>query len=509
MEYFCYLLFGTMKLRFLVAGLCFFILQYSFAQVTCVYGSYSGTGVAHSITGIGFTPAAVIIKGGAAGAYIKTSTMAASESRLWSDNGALVTNAITGFTGSGFSIGSISDVNTSGTTYYFMAISSSFTGMRVGSYSGNNASGRNIPLTGNPQALFSLIIPNTSGGGGLACVDGNRYDYAANAAGSGWSRGNGTGGITATGMDVYGAFNSSGVTYHYIAFVNSTGQSKGNSYTGDGSSSRNYTGLGLSPKAVFIYESGTIDVAWKNSKISTDNTMYFTAKGTAAGLIKSFISDGFQLGNSVDANESGSVYYYMGLGGAAVSPLPIELFHFDAQCADNKSAVNVYWSTTSESNNDYFTIEKSSDGSHFEEIGTVKGAGNSVKLIDYQFKDNEYTPGVSNYYRLKQTDFDGQSKTFNMVAVNCEGTTEQNFELNIQENPVTGSSLIYNLNYDRDGLVTLKLYNTDGKQVDEETFYHRRGSNTYFHSLPALSDGMYFMSVSDGLNKRTGKLIKQ
>jgi hypothetical protein len=171
--------------------------------------------------------------------------------------------------------------------------------------------------------------------------------------------------------------------------------------------------------------------------------------------------------------------------------------------------VNVYWSTTSETNNDYFTIEKSSDGVHFEEISSVKGAGNSVRRIDYQFTDVEYTVGTTNYYRLKQTDLDGTSKTFSMVAVNCDGSTTSNFELNINENPVAGSSLVYNLNYDRDGLVTLKLYNTDGKLVDEEIFYHRRGLNTYHHDLPSLAQGMYMMSISDGVHKTTAKLIKQ
>jgi hypothetical protein len=498
-----------MKLRFLsaFAWLCIFLVQPIFAQVTCVYGSYTGTGAAHTISGLGFTPAVVIIKGGSNGAYVKTTSMGTTNSRLWADNGGLVTNAITGFSATGFSVGTISDVNASGTTYYFIAISSSFAGMKTGSYTGNNAGTRNIALTGGGLALFSIIIP-TSGGGAVACVDGSKYSYGNNAV-SGWGNGNGSGSVSSSGMDIYGAFNSSSVTYHYVAFLNATGQSNGNSYSGNNTDNRNYTGLGLDPKTVFIFRSGDIDLEWKNAKISTDNTMYFTANGSASNLIQSFITDGFQLGSSADVNGLGDTYYYMGFGGSSVSPLPIELFHFDAQCTGNNQTVNVYWSTTSESNNDYFTIEKSSDGIHFDEIGTVKGAGNSVKLIDYQFTDNEYAPGATNYYRLKQTDFDGKNKTFSMVAVNCEGTGTSNFELSINENPVSGSSLIYNLNYDRDGLVTMKLYNTGGKEVDEEIFYHRRGMNTYYHTLPALSQGMYLMSVSDGVNKKTVKLIKQ
>jgi hypothetical protein len=496
-----------MKLRFLFVLLCFFLADTSFGQITCVYGSYTGTGAAHTISGLGFTPVVVIVKGGSNGTYVKTSSMAASESRLWEDNGGLITNAITSFATTGFGVGpTAGGINTSGTTYYFLALSSSFSGMRTGSYNGNNAGTRNIPLTGNPLALFSIIIP-TSGGGAVACVDGNKYSYGYNAV-SGSGNGNGSGSVSTTGMDVYGAFNSNSVTYHYVAFVNVAGQSKGDSYSGDNNDNRNYTGLGFDPKTLFIFRSGDTDVSWKNAKIATDNTMYFTANSSSSNMIQSFITNGFQLGSSANVNGLGDTYYYMGIGGASVSPLPIELFHFDAQCTGDKNTVSVYWSTTSESNNDYFTIEKSDDGSHFEEIGKVKGAGNSVKQLDYQFTDNEYNGGTT-YYRLKQTDFDGTSKSFNMVAVNCQGTNSSNFELNINENPVSGSSLIYNLTCDHDGLVTLKLYNTDGKEVDEETFYHRRGSNIYYHTLPTLAQGMYMMSVSDGVNKTTAKLIKQ
>jgi hypothetical protein len=497
-----------MKLRFLFAMSCFLFVQSSFAQVTCVYGSYTGTGSAQTISGIGFTPAVVIVKGGSGDTYVKTSSMASTSSRAWADNGGLVTNAITGFTGTGFSVGPASGgANTSSTTYYFLAISSSFTGMRTGSYTGNNSGTRNITLSGNPLARFSIIIP-TSGGGAVACVDGGVYSYGYNAV-SGSGNGNGSGSVSTTGMDVYGAFNSSSVTYHYVAFVNAAGQSNGNSYSGNNNDNRNYTGLGLDPKTVFIFRQGDTDVKWKNGKISTDNTLFFTASASSSNLIQSFISDGFQLGSSAEVNGLGDTYYFMGLGGASVSPLPIELFHFDAQCSDNKHAVNVHWSTASETNNDYFTIEKSSDGTHFEEIGTVKGAGHSVKLIDYQFTDNEYAAGVTNYYRLKQTDFDGTTKRFSMIAVNCENTAPSNFELNINENPITGASLAYNLNYNQDGLVTMKIFNTDGKLVDEEIFYHRRGLNTYHHDLPSLAQGMYMMSISDGVNKTTAKLIKQ
>lgn len=486
------------------------IVQYGFSQITCVYGSYSGTGAAHDITGIGFTPVAVIIKGGSNGAYVKTTSMGSSNSRLWANNGALVSNAITGFVSDGFSVGSIAGVNASGTTYYFVAFSSSFPGLRTGSYTGNGGTSQNITYSGGASGLgiFNIVIPASAGGGAVVGVDGGAYNYGQNAA-TGSGTGNGSGGIPASGMQVYNAFNSSGATYHYMSFINSAGVSNRNSYSGNGSDNRNYTGLGFNPTAVFIYKAGDVDVQWKNSKITTDATMFFTANATGTNRIQSFITGGFQLGNDADVNASGSTYYYMGVGGSSVSPLPIELFHFDVQCASDKRSATIHWTTASETNNDFFTIEKSEDGVIFLPIGTVRGAGNSTQSIDYVFTDNDVKTGSVSYYRLKQTDFDGKNKTFNIVAKNCESDDALRLELNLQENPINESAYTYNLNYNHDGLVTMRLYNNLGIEVDQETFYHRSGFNTYYRNLPSIAPGVYMLSVSDGKNTQTIKLVKQ
>ena len=497
-----------MKLKYALLLFYSLIVQLIFSQTTCIYGSYSGTGVAHSILGIGFTPAVVIICGGSNGTYFKSSTMGATSSRVWANNGALVTNAITGFESDGFSVGSISGVNASGTTYYFVAYSSSFSGLRVGSYSGNGSITRNISYSsGGGKGLFTFIIPATSGGGGVICVNGSTYHYGYNTNG-GSGNGNGSGSLPASGIQVYSNFNVSGRTYHYISFVNVSGESNGSSYSGNGSDNRNFTSLGFSPSALYIYKGGDTDVEWKNKTITTDNTMFLTAAASASNRIQSFITNGFQLGNNADVNGSGSTYYYMGVGGANVSTLPIELFHFDVQCASDKRSVDIHWTTASEINNDYFTIEKSTNGIDFQEIGKVKGAGNSTSSIDYLFKDNNLTQGTICYYRLKQTDFDGKNKTFNVVAKSCYGDG-QNIRISLQQNPIVKSAITYNVDYNRDGLVTMQLCNNMGKEIDKTTFYHRKGFNTYYREIPKLQPGIYMLSVSDGLKKQTIRVVKQ
>jgi Beta-propeller repeat len=99
--------------------------------------------------------------------------------------------------------------------------------------------------------------------------------------------------------------------------------------------------------------------------------------------------------------------------------LPVKLIAFNA-LLDNKK-VNCTWETASEINNNYFTIERSTDGNNFESIGRVKGKGNTNTNTRYRFTDNNPFAGIS-YYRLKQTDFDN---TYSYSSIQRVGSTEK------------------------------------------------------------------------------------
>ncbi|MBL0340994.1 MAG: T9SS type A sorting domain-containing protein [Bacteroidetes bacterium] len=90
---------------------------------------------------------------------------------------------------------------------------------------------------------------------------------------------------------------------------------------------------------------------------------------------------------------------------AGSSPLPIELVSFEVKKAGSTAAI--MWQTASEINNDYFTVERSDDGVNFELLLKVDGAGNSTSVRSYSAIDQSPLKGI-NYYRLKQTDFDGK-----------------------------------------------------------------------------------------------------
>jgi len=120
------------------------------------------------------------------------------------------------------------------------------------------------------------------------------------------------------------------------------------------------------------------------------------------------------------------------------SGLPVELVSFDAQPAGTQ--VQCSWTTASETNNWYFTIEKSSDGLHFEEAGRVEGKGNSSDMNPYMFYDPKPYHGLS-YYRLRQTDFDGTTVLLSTMAVRLEQVVNP-VQLQIYPNPAKGSCII-------------------------------------------------------------------
>jgi hypothetical protein len=94
--------------------------------------------------------------------------------------------------------------------------------------------------------------------------------------------------------------------------------------------------------------------------------------------------------------------------------LPIELLYFKG--SEYNSDNILHWSTASENNNDYFTIEKTKDGIDWEVVNREHGAGNSSNQLYYSSAD-ENIESIINYYRLKQTDYDGKFKYSEIISI--------------------------------------------------------------------------------------------
>jgi hypothetical protein len=140
------------------------------------------------------------------------------------------------------------------------------------------------------------------------------------------------------------------------------------------------------------------------------------------------------------------------------NPLPIELILFNGSSEGNYN--HITWSTASESNNDYFTVEKTIDGKSFTVVGIVGGAGNSTVRNDYTLDDNNISQ-VINYYRLKQTDYDGLFKYSELISIN---NLKLSGKVLIKVFNLMGQEVIYNYNgilifYYSDGSIEKKYFN--------------------------------------------------
>ncbi len=138
--------------------------------------------------------------------------------------------------------------------------------------------------------------------------------------------------------------------------------------------------------------------------------------------------------------------------------LPIELLSFTA--IRNGKNVDAFWTTVSEHNNQFFTLEKSKDGVNFETVAVIPGAGNSNFMIDYVETDFSPFDGIS-YYRLKQTDYSGFFSYSQIVPVNYVFSEDN---LNIFPNPSEGGSVNVQLKQFENTEVLVVLRDMIGKE---------------------------------------------
>jgi hypothetical protein len=147
----------------------------------------------------------------------------------------------------------------------------------------------------------------------------------------------------------------------------------------------------------------------------------------------------------------------------ATSLLPVELVRFTGKETDGK--VLLEWETASELNNEGFHVERSVDGSFWENTGFVAGNGTTTGTQRYQFLDEKPLPGV-NYYRLRQRDFDGKEEFSQVVAIDLSALQAlTGVGLRAFPNPVSGGELTVVLPGSPEANLTGQLFDADGRLV--------------------------------------------
>ncbi|PKP43649.1 MAG: hypothetical protein CVT95_12000, partial [Bacteroidetes bacterium HGW-Bacteroidetes-12] len=188
--------------------------------------------------------------------------------------------------------------------------------------------------------------------------------------------------------------------------------------------------------------------------------------------------------------------------GAVNPPLPIELISFNATCAPTNGAVDLKWLSASEINNDFYTIERSSDAINFEVVATIKGAGNSNNINSYFFRDMNALDGIS-YYRLKQTDFNGNFEYFHIEVVNCVNSTNG---ISLYPNPANNEFTIQ-LEGEKGNEISIEMYNSIGQQVMSKIFILQDKFFSEQIDVNEFDQGIYFVNIKTGNLLTSRKLI--
>jgi hypothetical protein len=185
--------------------------------------------------------------------------------------------------------------------------------------------------------------------------------------------------------------------------------------------------------------------------------------------------------------------FTLGTINSSRTPLPIELIFFKA-IPENNRIVKLEWQTASEINNDYFTIERSLNRFDWGIVRTINGAGNSSTVLSYSTVDINPYIGVS-YYRLKQTDFDGQFKYSNIISVNLK-ITESNI-VQIYPNPTNN---VITVNGNKEELSEIKIVNALGQEVTNLISITNENDSTVLIDLSNLSQGIYYVKTKTTAN---------
>ncbi|MBA4378932.1 MAG: hypothetical protein C0395_09830 [Gemmatimonas sp.] len=294
----------------LVAGLCILCGALS-AQAEIHSGRYTGTGAAsRTITGAGFRPEIVIIKGDITeSAVIRTATMPAGDSKQLAQDQPMITNRIVGFTDDGFEIGSDADVNASGVEYAWVAFSSSPGDLKLGSYTGTGNILRNVTGVGfQPELVFVLgsnskrPVWRSNAMPASQAMDFDDFELRYSLINS----------FLSDGFQVSwdDEVNQSGVVYHYIAWNATPGAIDVGQYTGDGLNEQRVRSPGFKPEWVLVKDGGDLPAVQKPKALDGHRSGFATPEIFTVQGIRDMEADGFRVGSDPSVNATGRTYYY-------------------------------------------------------------------------------------------------------------------------------------------------------------------------------------------------------
>jgi hypothetical protein len=186
-------------------------------------------------------------------------------------------------------------------------------------------------------------------------------------------------------------------------------------------------------------------------------------------------------------------FSFFNIGSGQISWLPIELINFAANC-NEKSEVDLKWSTASEQNSEYFNIERSRDLVQWEYVSTVNAAGNSNYNIDYSTLDTDPFGGIS-YYRLLQVDNNGTQTIYGPISVSC---ADNENGMVVFPNPTQGNFTVEISSTEMFANAQLQITDLTGKVINERSTNILEGKNQFTFEGLDLQLGTYIIQLNSG-----------
>jgi fibronectin-binding autotransporter adhesin len=176
------------------------------------------------------------------------------------------------------------------------------------------------------------------------------------------------------------------------------------------------------------------------------------------------------------------------------------------KAAKNGKYVDVNWITKTEADSKFYTIEKSKDAIHYQVVSSVNGAGNSKSVQTYSVTDIQPYEGIS-YYRLKETNLNGQEKYYGIVSVNFQNQSETGFD--VFPNPNNGLNIGLSLLSEKDEELELIIKDALGKICYSDVFHAlEKGVHTITVSpSQKLPQGIYYISAGSAQKNYIKKLV--
>ena len=224
------------------------------------------------------------------------------------------------------------------------------------------------------------------------------------------------------------------------------------------------------------------------------------SKITPSGVVTTFIDSGLSKPIALEFDNQGNLFVIQSsqttpIVKITINNLPVELDFLKATFNNKNTEIN--WHTSTELNTSHFTIQHSTDGISFTDIGTVKAIGSGAN--GYQFINNNSANGI-NYYRLESVDKDGSISYSKVVSVQLSSINSQ---FSIFPNPAKDRATIsFGKLIDK---ATIALYDITGKAIITQQI--NSNTSTYQLNTQKLTKGIYIVKFITGTSSVNGKLV--